>query len=102
MPAPQQITDSEFIRKTTPEYPQLAIDENIQGSVTVRITVGPDGRVEEAVIVQSSGSPILDDAALKATYDSAFRAPLADGKPTTRQYLIIYTFSLDDPPDTAD
>ncbi|HEY7993349.1 MAG TPA: energy transducer TonB [Candidatus Eremiobacteraceae bacterium] len=93
--APEQIIETDFIRKVTPDYPEIAKDENIEGTVTVRITIGPDGQVEAAVVVQSSGSTQLDDAALKAARDSAYRAPLLDGKPTTRDYLIVYTFQLD-------
>jgi len=94
-PVPEQITESQFIRRAAPEYPQIAIDENIQGTVTVRVTIGPEGQVEEAVVVQSSGNSLLDNAAVKAARESAFRAPLRDGNPTTREYLIVYTFSLD-------
>lgn len=94
-PAPEQIVDSEFIRKVTPDYPEMAKDENVEGAVTVRVTIGPDGQVEDAVVVQSSGDPQLDDAALKAARDSLYRAPLLDGRPTTRDYLIVYTFNLE-------
>ncbi|HET9342287.1 MAG TPA: TonB family protein [Candidatus Eremiobacteraceae bacterium] len=93
--APEQIVDSEFIRKMTPDYPEIAKDENVEGTVTVRVTIGLDGQVEAAVVVQSSGSSQLDDAALKAARGSVYRSPLLDGNPTTRDYLIIYTFALD-------
>jgi len=92
---PEQIVDTEFIRKATPDYPEIAKDENVEGTVTVRVTIGPDGQVEAAVVAQSSGSTQLDDAALKAARDSVYRAPLLDGHPTTRDYLIVYSFSLD-------
>ena len=94
-PGPVQIVDSDFIRKVTPDYPDIAKDENIEGTVTVRVTIGPDGQVADAVITQSSGNALLDDAALRAARDSVFKPPLFDGTPTTREYLIIYTFSLD-------
>jgi TonB family protein len=93
--APEQIVDTEFIRKVTPDYPEIAKDENVEGSVTVRVTIGPDGQVEAAVVVQSSGNAQLDNAALKAARDSLYRAPLLDGQPTTRDYLIVYSFSID-------
>lgn len=94
-PGPLQIVDSDFIRKVTPDYPDIAKDENIEGTVTVRVTIGPDGQVADAVITQSSGNALLDDVALNAARDSVFKPPLFDGTPTTREYLIIYTFSLD-------
>jgi protein TonB len=94
-PDAQRIVDGDFIRTVTPDYPAIARDANIEGSVTVRVTIGPDGRVENAVVVQSSGNAALDDAALKAARESLYRAPTLDGQPTTRDYLIVYTFSLD-------
>jgi len=92
---PEWIVEGYFVHKVTPDYPEIARDENIEGSVTVRVTIGPDGQVEAAVVVQSSGNAQLDDAALKAARDSIYRAPLLNGQPTTRDYLIVYTFALD-------
>lgn len=92
---PALVTDADFIRKTEPAYPELALEENVEGQVTVRVTIGPDGRVEDVVLVTSSGSRLLDDAAIEAAETSSFRPPLENGVPTTRDYLIIYTFTLD-------
>jgi|SRR5215469_14270807 len=94
-PTPEHVVDSDFIRKVIPDYPDIARDENIEGSVTVRVTIGPDGDVEDAVVVESSGNAELDGAALNAARYSLYRAPTLDGQPTTRDYLIDYTFSLD-------
>lgn len=94
-PDPQQSVEGYFIRKVAPDYPEIARDENVEGSVTVRVTIGPDGRLENAVVVQSSGNAELDAAALKAARDSLYRAPTLDGQPTKRDYLIVYTFNLD-------
>ena len=93
---PVQITDSDFIHQVTPEYPEIAKDQNIQGDVTVRVTIGPQGQVMGAIISSSSGNPLLDQAALKAARESTFKPPLVGGVPTQRDYLIIYTFRLDE------
>jgi TonB family protein len=92
---PTQITDSEFIHQLQPDYPELAKQENIQGDVTVRVTIGPAGQVMAAIISSSSGNPLLDQAALKAARDSSYKAPMVNGVPAQRDYLIIYTFRLD-------
>lgn len=92
---PVQATDADFINKVEPEYPDMAKEENIQGDVTVRITVGPSGAVLAESIQESSGNPLLDQAALKAAKESTFKPPTSNGVPTQRDYLIIYTFSLD-------
>jgi periplasmic protein TonB len=88
--------DAYFVNKVAPDYPDLAQQEHIEGQVTVDVTIGPDGRVEGVQLVKSSGSKLLDDAALDAARASTFRPPLVNGIPTSRDYLIIYTFSLED------
>jgi periplasmic protein TonB len=47
-------------------YPPKALARGDQGLVKVRITIDRDGRVQETHIVQSSGSPELDQEALAA------------------------------------
>ena len=93
---PVVAVDADFVRKGVPEYPELALEQHVEGQVTVRVTIGPDGRVEEASLALSSGSKLLDDAALDAARTSTFKPPLVNGVPTTRDYLIVYTFSLED------
>jgi protein TonB len=92
---PVAITDSEIIHKVTPEYPQLAQDEQIQGDVTVRVTIGPQGQVVNAIIASSSGNPLLDQSALKAARQTTYKPPMANGVPTTQDYLVVYNFRLD-------
>jgi protein TonB len=92
---PVTLTDSEIIHKVAPEYPTIAQDQNIQGDVTVRVTIGPQGQVVQAVIASSSGNPLLDDAALKAARQTTYKPPMVNGVPTQRDYLVIYTFRLD-------
>ena len=93
---PVQVTDSDFINRVQPEYPEMAQQEQIQGNVTVLITIGTSGQVMSATIESSSGNASLDQAALKAARASTFKPPLVNGVPTQRDYLIIYTFSLNE------
>jgi periplasmic protein TonB len=92
---PVVITDSDFINKVDPDYPEMAKEEGAQGDVQIRITIGPQGQVLAAEIASSSGNPQLDQAALKAAKESTFKPPLVNGVPTQRDYIIDYTFSLD-------
>ena len=50
---------------TAPPYPRNAITRNIQGTVMLRVHVDASGRPMEVSIEQSSGSRLLDEAALK-------------------------------------
>jgi TonB family protein len=65
------------------DYPSSAIRDNHSGEVTVRLTIGPDGRVSECVPVVSSGHAILDERTC-LVYRSRLRMTPAmgmDGKP---------------------
>ena len=92
---PVKIEDSDFIHRVQPEYPEMAKEQNIQGTAVVLITIGPSGNVVNASIAESSGNAALDKAALQAAQASTFKPPLANGVPTTRQYKIEYVFTLD-------
>jgi protein TonB len=45
-------------------YPRSAIDNNWEGSVVVRMTVGADGRIAALGVARSSGHEVLDQQAL--------------------------------------
>jgi TonB family protein len=47
-----------------PPYPSEALARGVEGLVLLRVRIGADGRVEEARIQQSSGTPLLDESAL--------------------------------------
>src|SRR5437867_8038633 len=48
-----------------PKYPAAAVEQRLQGTVTLIITVRPDGLVESAEVTKSSGSVLLDRAAVQ-------------------------------------
>ena len=46
-------------------YPDEARQRNIRGDLSVLVTIRPDGSLQAAKILRSSGHQILDDAALR-------------------------------------
>lgn len=86
------IADTDYVVKLTPTYPQAAVKADIQGRVIVAITVGWNGRLLASSIRSSSGSTLLDDAALDAARESTYRAPTLDGIAIQRNYTILYVF----------
>jgi protein TonB len=63
-PGPQNIqTTGKGGERPQPAYPEKATLLQIQGSVTLSLTVDDAGRVTSQELVESSGSPILDEAA---------------------------------------
>jgi periplasmic protein TonB len=91
--APQVVVDARFANRVQPDYPEIAREQNIQGTAIVLVTVGPKGNVISQRLERSAGHPLLDQAALAAAARSSFLPPKIDGKPATETYRVSYTFS---------
>lgn len=72
-------------------YPTQAAQMGQQGSVTVRVVVGPDGRVRSVALMEGSGSPFLD-LALQGMFRGAQlpALPLHVTGPVTVQVRMTY------------
>jgi periplasmic protein TonB len=82
-------------RSTQPEYPPQARRLGEQGTVLMQVLVGVDGRVLEAKLLQSSGFPRLDQAALAgAKADYRFFPGTIDGKPQPMWYSFRFNWRL--------
>jgi protein TonB len=70
---------------STDDYPQSSIRNEEQGTTAVRLTIGPDGRVADCSITQSSGSSALDSATCNIIRRRARYTPAKDqaGNPIT-------------------
>ncbi|MBU0988011.1 MAG: energy transducer TonB [Proteobacteria bacterium] len=53
------------------EYPDMARLNHIEGRVTIRFVITPEGGVREVEVAKRSGTKALDQAALKAVQDAA-------------------------------
>lgn len=73
---------------TPNDYPSVALQQEIEGTTGFSVTVGPDGRVSNCVVTQSSGSPELDaTTCTNVTRRARFEPALdANGTPTTGKY----------------
>jgi protein TonB len=81
---------------TQPAYPAASIRFGEEGTVTVEVRVGIDGRVREARLLKSSGHPRLDAAALEeARRVWRLRPARADGVPVEDWYAVRVSFRLD-------
>lgn len=77
-------------------YPRRAAQEEIEGTVGVRVTVTADGRATSCSVTSSSGSNILDDAACKdleryGRFDPALND---DGTPISAGWSTRITYKL--------
>jgi protein TonB len=77
-------------------YPRRAAQEEIEGTVGVRVTVTADGRATNCQVTSSSGSNILDEAACKdleryGRFDPALND---DGQPIAASWPTRITYKL--------
>jgi TonB family protein len=91
---PIPTSEGTFKYRAPLDYPEIAIQQHIEGTAVVLVTIGADGALISATIAVSSGNANLDEAALKAARASLYTPYLANGVPTEQQYKIVYDFRL--------
>jgi protein TonB len=78
-----------------PDYPASAARNGDTGTTTLALLVGVDGRVSSARIEQSSGSRVLDRAALNALSLCKFKPATNNGVPQAGWGQLAYVWKLD-------
>jgi protein TonB len=82
----------EAITRVPPEYPDIARQSGIEGTVLVQALVGKDGKVKDTKVVKSI--PVLDDAALSAVKQWVFKPALTNNKPVAVWVAVPVRFTL--------
>jgi len=85
-------SEPRVVSRTEPEYPSDAIPA--EGQVRLRVSVGPDGDVEEVRIVGSSGTNALDRAAVEAVRSWRYQPAIRGGQPASGQVEVAVDFRL--------
>ena len=89
------ISQVEYLAPPVLAYPLAARRLREQGQVLVRVRVDEQGRPEQAVLQQSSGSPRLDEAALAAVAATRFK-PYREGGAARPFWVVMpLVFSLE-------
>ena len=70
----------ELLMLVPPVYPKDAEKNRVEGSVELRILVGVDGAVSEVQVLNSSGVPSMDKAAVEAAKRTRFRPGMQNGR----------------------
>lgn len=78
----------------TPEYPELARKNGIEGRTVVRALIDFDGSISASEVYASSGNESLDNAALSAVKRSTFEPASHEGKPVKVWVAIPIQFKL--------
>jgi protein TonB len=71
----------EFVYRRPAEYPRLAQQAGITGTVIMYVVVDEKGNVIKAEVYKSSGTVSLDEAALRAAYKCKFKPGIQNGRP---------------------
>ncbi len=86
------VLQGKAIVRRTPDYPIIAKQARLEGSVSVEVMISPDGRVESARAV--SGHAILKAAAAAAATGWRFQPTLLNGTPVQVTGVIVFNFKL--------
>ena len=79
-------------RPVEPDYPLLAKQMKVQGSVVLQALIGRDGNIEDLHVV--SGPAILSSAAMQAVKQWRFRPYYLSGEPVETQARITVNFTI--------
>jgi TonB family protein len=82
-----------LLRKVGPEYPFALRAQNVQGTVTLAVTIGVDG-VPRDIHVTQSADPGLDAQAIAAAGRWQFTPARKDGQPVEAPAILRFTFRL--------
>jgi protein TonB len=87
------ITQPALEYKVPPEYPEVALVAQLQGTVILEATVDTQGRVEAVRVLRSVG--LLDDAAVAAVRQWRYRPLTLNGLPTPFILTVTVAFELE-------
>lgn len=93
-PAAEVFVPPAFLFRQEPAYPERARRAGAEGVVGVRIALAPDGSVRQVELMQSSGSRLLDEAALTAARASTFVPASRNRTPVAAEAVASYRFEL--------
>ena len=100
MPRPDDFVEvetmPEMIYTESPVYPDSVKKDGITGEVWIKSLVDKQGSVQTAIVGKSSGTPALDEAALKAAYKCKFHPAMQDSQPVAVWVTYKVEFTLDE------
>ncbi len=81
-------------QRQPPAYPSAARRRGLEGSVQLRVTLAASGELDSVIVIASSGSPLLDDAAVAAVRRWRCEPARVDGVAVAAVALQRINFSL--------
>jgi periplasmic protein TonB len=86
--------DSRYARDFQPDYPPSLLVREVEGSATIRVLVGTDGRVRETIIVNASHPDFGKAAVRKALKSWRFKPAMRGDTPVEDWVTIPVTFQI--------
>ncbi|MBN1165487.1 MAG: TonB family protein [Candidatus Krumholzibacteriota bacterium] len=83
-----------LLKAFSPVYPELARQGGFEGKVLLRVTIGADGRVEAASIINSEVPPLMEKAALNAVMKFEFEPAMQRNIPVRSIMAVPVVFRL--------
>lgn len=77
-----------------PQYPPLARDAGIEGTVAIKVLVSEEGKVLDAVVLSSDVTPAMERAAIAAALKCRFRPAKQRTIPVKAHVMIPFQFQL--------
>lgn len=102
-PPPPSETSQEFyafdeppqlVKYVAPNYPSLARQAGIEGTVLLRVVVGVDGKVESASVITSDCTPAMEKAAIAAARQFVFKPAKQRTVPVRASMAVPIRFKL--------
>ena len=88
--------DPRFAGELQPPYPPGEIRDQREGTVRIRVTIGPDGRVKAVARVQATNDAFWAAAERQALNRWRFRPATVDGRPVEDSKVMTLHFRLVD------
>lgn len=87
-----QVQAANLINQVRPEYPPLAKQARVQGTVTFGVTIAKDGTISNLNLI--GGPPLLVQAAMQAVQQWQYKPTLLNGQPVEVVTTIDVNFTL--------
>jgi protein TonB len=84
-----------LVYKVQPQYPVIAVNMHLAGTVYLRAIISTDGSVRQLEVI--SGNPILATPALQAVRRWRYQPTRLNGEPVEVETFITVNFVLEQP-----
>ncbi|GGY41993.1 protein TonB [Bacterioplanes sanyensis] len=90
--------DSEVLPlvKVQPQYPRRALRARQEGYVTARLSITPEGTVDDVEVIDSKPPGVFEREAVMALYRYKFKPKMVDNKPVAQTATQTIEFKLGD------